>query len=79
MAEFSVNAKKTGILENTNYLDKWQGNPDVLYARPLVEVRGFTATIEHTVRAALLTTSVHVPCGSSSHALLQQGLSAVLY
>jgi len=59
-----VNAKKTGILENTNFLDKWQGNPDVLYARPLVEVRGIAATIQHTGLAALRT-----PCGSSSHAL----------
>jgi hypothetical protein len=38
MAEFSVNAKVTGILQNTDYLDKWQQHPDVLYARPLVQV-----------------------------------------
>jgi hypothetical protein len=38
MAEYSINAKITGILQDTHFLDKWQDHPDVLYARPLVEV-----------------------------------------
>jgi hypothetical protein len=29
----------TGILEHSEYLTKWQQHPDVLYARPLVQVR----------------------------------------
>jgi hypothetical protein len=39
MAEYSINAKSTGILRNTAFLDKWVNHPDVLYARALVEVR----------------------------------------
>jgi hypothetical protein len=39
MAEYSINAKLTGILRDTHFLDKWKQHPDVLYARPLVEVR----------------------------------------
>jgi hypothetical protein len=38
MAEYSINAKVTGILQDTHFLDKWQDHPDVLYARPLVQV-----------------------------------------
>jgi hypothetical protein len=38
MAEYSINAKSTGILRNTAFLDKWVDHPDVLYARALVEV-----------------------------------------
>lgn len=38
MAEYSINAKQTGILESVSFLDKWQDHPDVLYARPLVQV-----------------------------------------
>lgn len=38
MAEYSINAKTTGILQSTAFLDKWQQHPDVLYARTLVEV-----------------------------------------
>jgi carnosine synthase len=37
MAEYSINAKTTGILRNTAFLDKWVNHPDVLYARALVE------------------------------------------
>jgi carnosine synthase len=39
MAEYSINAARTGILRDTHFLDKWAANPDVLYARPLVKVR----------------------------------------
>ena len=35
--QFTVNAEVTGILQNTDFLDKWQDNPDVLYARPIVQ------------------------------------------
>lgn len=42
MAEYSINAKITGILQDTHFLDKWQDHPDVLYARPLVQVRAGT-------------------------------------
>lgn len=38
MAEFSVNAKVSGILQHTDYLDQWQQHRDVRYARPLVPV-----------------------------------------
>jgi len=34
IAEYSVNAKKTGILKHTDYLSDWPSNPDVLYCRP---------------------------------------------
>ncbi len=40
MAEYSINATVTGVLEHVNYLDTWKDHPDVLYARPLVQVRG---------------------------------------
>jgi hypothetical protein len=38
MAEYSINAKTTGILRDTHFLDKYNNNPDVLYAKPLVQV-----------------------------------------
>lgn len=47
MAEFSVNAKVTGILQHTNYLEQWQQHRDVRYARPLVPVR-HTRAARHT-------------------------------
>lgn len=37
IAEYSVNAMKTGILGSTSFLDKYQGVKDVLYARALAE------------------------------------------
>lgn len=37
VAEFSVNAMRTGILRDTAFLDKYQGLSDVLYARALAE------------------------------------------
>eukprot|EP00887_Chlorella_sp_A99_P000177 scaffold13.g177.t1 len=40
IAEFSVNAMRTGILRDVSFLDKYQSDPQarfVLYARPLVE------------------------------------------
>lgn len=54
MAEYSINAKVSGVLRHTTFLDKWKQHPDVLYARPLVQVmsRGlqlvFAAVIKHT-------------------------------
>lgn len=29
----------TGVLQHVDYLKPWQSNPEVLYARPLVQVR----------------------------------------
>lgn len=29
----------TGVLQHTDFLKEWVGHPDVLYARPLVQVR----------------------------------------
>ena len=37
IAEYSVNAMKTGILKNTDFLAQYQGIDDVLYARELIE------------------------------------------
>lgn len=37
IAEFSVNAMRTGILRDINFTDKYQDKPEVLYARPLVQ------------------------------------------
>lgn len=39
MAEYSINAKVSGIIRHIDFLDKWKQHPDVLYARPLVKVR----------------------------------------
>ena len=36
LAEFSINAAKTGVIKNFDALEKWATHPDVLYARPLV-------------------------------------------
>ena len=35
IAEYSVNAMKTGVLQSNDHLDKYQNDKDVLYARPL--------------------------------------------
>ncbi len=40
LAEYSMNAPVSGIVEHTNYLDEWKEHPQVLYARPLVEKGG---------------------------------------
>lgn len=37
IAEFSVNAMRTGVLRDFKFLEKYQGDPDVLYARPIVQ------------------------------------------
>ena len=39
MAEYSINAKKTGVLRDFSFLDKWTTHPDVLYAKPLAQAR----------------------------------------
>ena len=36
IAEYSLNAKKTGRIGATDFLQKYEAHPDVLYARPLV-------------------------------------------
>lgn len=37
IAEFSVNAMKTGVLQSNEYLEKYQDKKDILYARALCE------------------------------------------
>ena len=37
IAEYTVNAEVSGILQNTDFLDKWQDNPDVIYAKPIIK------------------------------------------
>lgn len=37
IAEFSVNALRTGRLRDIDFLKPYQGRPDVLYANPLVQ------------------------------------------
>ncbi|KAK9918865.1 hypothetical protein WJX75_007641 [Coccomyxa subellipsoidea] len=37
IAEFSVNAQKTGTLQNADWVDKFQDDPHVVYARAIVE------------------------------------------
>lgn len=36
IAEYSINAKKTGRVADADYMGEWTAHPDVLYARPLV-------------------------------------------
>ena len=37
IAEYSVNALKSGTIRDIKFLEPYQGRPDVLYANPLVE------------------------------------------
>ncbi len=37
IAEFCVNAMRTGILRDAQFLEEFQGDADILYARTLVE------------------------------------------
>lgn len=37
LAEYSINAKKSGAIAHANFVDEWASHPDVLYARPLVK------------------------------------------
>jgi carnosine synthase len=37
MAEYSINADKSGVLERDDFLAEWASHPDVLYARPLAK------------------------------------------
>lgn len=36
IAEYSINAPRSGVIENDRFLAKWVGHPNVIYARPLV-------------------------------------------
>ncbi|CAG9461129.1 unnamed protein product [Pedinophyceae sp. YPF-701] len=36
IAEYSINAPRSGYMAHTRYMNKWVGHPSVLYARPLV-------------------------------------------
>ena len=36
VAEYSINAKKSGSITHAGFVDAWTDHPDVLYARPLV-------------------------------------------
>lgn len=38
MAEYSINAHASGVLRDLKFLEPWADHPDVLYARPLVQV-----------------------------------------
>lgn len=40
IAEYSLNAPISGVIQHTDYLKDWQDHPEVLYARPLVEAGG---------------------------------------
>mmetsp|Transcript_30006 Transcript_30006/g.71495 ORF Transcript_30006/g.71495 Transcript_30006/m.71495 type:complete len:603 (+) Transcript_30006:197-2005(+) len=46
IAEFSVNAMKSGILKHTDYLGNWVDHPDVLYARPIVPPGGKVVCVD---------------------------------
>ncbi|DBA70287.1 TPA: hypothetical protein ACH3X2_012184 [Trebouxia sp. C0005] len=37
IAEYSINAQKTGKMQHIDFLKDWQNHPDVLYARALVQ------------------------------------------
>ncbi len=39
VAQYSVNARATGVLRHVRFLEAWRWHPDVVYARPLVQVR----------------------------------------
>eukprot|EP00775_Hariotina_reticulata_P008874 gene8874-9052_t len=38
LAEYSINAPVTGVVESVDFLEPWSSKPEVVYARPLVEV-----------------------------------------
>ncbi|GBF94433.1 hypothetical protein Rsub_07247 [Raphidocelis subcapitata] len=46
MAEYSINAKTTGVIRGFEFLDRWQNHPDVLYARPLVPAGSKVVCVE---------------------------------
>lgn len=46
IAEYSLNAKKTGKIGATDFLEKYESHPDVLYARPLVAVGEKVTAVE---------------------------------
>eukprot|EP00667_Euglena_gracilis_P004699 EG_transcript_4723 len=37
LAEYSMNCPRSGYIAHTNFLDKWNGHPHLVYARPLVQ------------------------------------------
>jgi len=39
IAEYSMNAPRSGYIAHTNFLDEWCDNPNLVYARPLVVPR----------------------------------------
>jgi hypothetical protein len=46
IAEFSVNAMRSGTLLHTTFLDKYQKDENVLYARPIVEAGSKVVSVE---------------------------------
>jgi carnosine synthase len=36
LAEYSINAQVSGVMQHVDFLKEWEAHPDVLYARPLV-------------------------------------------
>ena len=46
IAEYSINAKKTGKIGAIDFLHKYESHPDVLYARPLVAVGEKVTAVE---------------------------------
>ena len=54
IAEFSVNAMRTGVLRHVDFLERYQGDADVLYARALVEPGSKVGNAQPVVRSAAL-------------------------
>ncbi|CAL5224156.1 g6793 [Coccomyxa viridis] len=46
IAEFSVNAQKTGTLKNVDWVDKFQGDPKIVYCRALQEKGAHVTSVE---------------------------------
>jgi len=77
IAEYSLNAKKSGILKHTNYLGEWKEHPDVMYIRPIVKAGGKCVCVDDGMPTWVCEMMVERPNVHEAIALVQQMEAAI--
>ena len=72
IAEYSLNAKKTGKVAAIDFLEKYESHPDVLYARPLVAVGEKVTAVEDGMPTWVAELMVEKPTVEEAIEFVQQ-------
>ena len=72
IAEYSINAKKTGKISAIDFLEKYEAHPDVLYARPLVAVGEKVTAVEDGMPTWVAELMVEKPTVEEAIEFVQQ-------